>query len=74
MEQALEDKDAAMKNKLADLKSAFSQELEENSIKIEMLRSDIKVDLSDDILYASGQTQPDSGRRGCYPQSGGAAR
>lgn len=55
MEQALEDKDAAMKNKLADLKSAFSQELEENSIKIEMLRSDIKVDLSDDILYASGQ-------------------
>ncbi len=55
IEEALAAKDSAMKNKLADLRSAFSQELEESSIKIEMLRSDIKVDLSDDILYASGQ-------------------
>ncbi|ARU58200.1 MAG: OmpA family protein [Pseudomonadales bacterium] len=57
LEAKLTAKEDSMSNKLAELRSTFSQELEENSIKIEMLRNDIKVDLSDDILYASGQAE-----------------
>lgn len=45
------------------LKSAFAEEQEQNQVQIEMMKSGIKVNLADEILFSSGSaTLNDSGR------------
>jgi len=54
IEQRLKEREDALTDKIDELNSAFSREVDENSIRIERLKNDIRVDLSDDILYPSG--------------------
>jgi chemotaxis protein MotB len=55
VEAMLKAREDALSAKIDELRSTFSQELDENSVRIERLKNDIRVDLSDDILYASGR-------------------
>jgi len=55
IEAELQAREDALTDKIDELRSTFSEEMDENSVRIERLKNDIKVDLSDDILYPSGR-------------------